>query len=118
VAFVYVALGGALGSVARYAVGLVALRAAGAGFPWGTLVVNVAGSFAIGVLARYASSSTMTLLWVTGFCGGFTTYSAFNAEVVAMIERGEGARAALYVAATVALCLVVGAAGWALGRGT
>ncbi len=117
-----IALGGALGSVCRYLTGLAALRLAGPGFPWGTLAVNVVGGLAIGILAelvarKFDASEALRLLLVTGFLGGFTTFSAFSLEVAGMMERGALATAALYVASSVALSIAAVFAGLALVRG-
>ncbi|MGK6316830.1 fluoride efflux transporter CrcB [Neorhizobium sp. DT-125] len=116
-----VAIGGAAGSVFRYLVGVWTLRQFGPNFPWGTLTVNVAGSFAIGFLAeliarRLDASPEMRLLIVTGFLGGFTTFSAFSLDVVALFERGAGLVAATYIVASVAISLGAVFAGLALGR--
>jgi fluoride exporter len=112
-----VALGGAVGSVARYGVGLAAARWFGLAFPWGTLAVNLAGSLAIGVLAARvgpADESTRLLLGV-GLLGGFTTFSAFSLETVRLLEHQPGL-AMSYAAAS--LLLGVGACwvGLNLGR--
>ena len=87
--YLLVALGSALGGVARYGIGVLAARSPGA-FPIGTLIVNVAGSFLIGLLAATLgdASERSRLLLMTGFCGGFTTFSAFALENVEMMERG------------------------------
>jgi CrcB protein len=105
-----VAGGGALGSVARYLVGIYAGRMLGTGFPWGTLFVNITGSFLIGALAesfalRWDAQPSTRILLVTGICGGYTTFSAFSLEVVAMIQRGDAAMAALYVVLSVGLSI-------------
>lgn len=117
----YVAVGGALGSVARYLVGTLVQARAGAGFPVGTLLVNVTGSLLIGVLMRWATAGSaigpeMRVLLVTGICGGYTTFSTFSYETVALLEDGEHARALLYVVLSVALSLAATAAGFALAR--
>ena len=102
-----IALGGVLGTLARYYLqGVVQGRSAGA-FPTGTLVVNVLGCFALGFVARYAGESTVVSPEVRagltiGFCGAFTTMSTFGYESVALLGDGQYARAALYVAASVA----------------
>ncbi len=112
-----VALGGALGSVARYGVGLAAARWLGLSFPWGTLAVNVIGGLAIGVLAARVGpeQESVRLLLGVGLLGGFTTFSAFSLETVRLMQQAP-AHAALYVAAS--LILSVGACwvGLALGR--
>ena len=113
-----VALGGALGSLARWRVGL-ALAAAPGGTPWGTLVVNVAGSLFLGlVLASWPAErpGLWRLFLGVGVCGGFTTFSTFSAELVQLAARGHVVRAAGYAAASLALGVAAVAAGLALGR--
>ncbi len=105
-----VALGGALGSVIRYVVTAWAGNRLGLDFPWGTLIVNLAGSFAIGVLAE-----TMEVVWspspeiraflIVGILGGFTTYSAFSLDIYMLIERGAWMPASTYVLASLILGL-------------
>lgn len=116
-----VALGGALGSVARYLTGLVALRFFGPTFPWGTLGVNIVGSFAIGLLAelmirRSGGAIELRLLLATGFLGGFTTFSAFALDSVAMFERGDMLATSLYIGASVMISLAATFAGLVLMR--
>lgn len=110
-----VALGGAVGSVARYLVSVAALATLGAGFPWGTLAVNIAGSAAIGVAAGMGIEGQQRLLLVTGLLGGFTTFSAFSLETGALFERSP-LLAALYVLASVTLGLAAFALAWWLTR--
>lgn len=116
-----VALGGAVGSVARYAAGLVAVRLFGSGFPVGTLFVNVTGSFLIGLgletlARRFGSSQELRLLLLTGVLGGYTTFSTFSLDTLSLYERGEVALAFVYVLTSVLLGLAAVAAGLALGR--
>ncbi|MCE0507110.1 MULTISPECIES: fluoride efflux transporter CrcB [unclassified Roseivivax] len=117
---IQVALGGALGALARHLTGLWALRALGPGFPWGTLSVNVAGSFAMGCLA-VALAQAGAMRWapflMTGLLGGFTTFSAFSLDAVTLYERGQAGLAAGYAAASVILSLAALAAGLFLARG-
>lgn len=114
-----IALGGAVGSVSRYLLGGVIQRAAGLAFPIGTLAVNVTGSFVAGFLLRYfmnvQTHPTLRAALIVGFCGGFTTFSAFTTETLGLFEGGEYARAALYVAASLALSLMAVFAGFAAG---
>lgn len=114
-----IALGGAVGSVTRYLLGGMVQRAAGLAFPIGTLTVNVTGSFVAGFLLRYfmnvQTHSTLRAALIVGFCGGFTTFSAFTTETLGLFEGGEYPRAALYVAASVALSLMAVFAGFAAG---
>ena len=116
-----VAVGGALGSVARYGVGVAAPRVLGSGFPWGTLIVNVTGSFLIALVmhlavATAAISPSARLFLTTGVMGGFTTYSSFNYETLNLVGERLWGVAALNVALTVAVCLVAGVLGQAAGR--
>ena len=113
-----VAAGGALGSVVRWRVGQ-ALAVASRDFPWGTLAVNVAGSLVLGlVFARWPAGrpSAWRLLLGVGFCGGFTTFSTFGVETVALAQRGLGERAAVYALGSVALGAIAVLLGLALGR--
>ena len=84
-----VALGGALGSLARYGVGLAAARWLGLGFPWGTLTVNIIGGLAMGLLAARTGpgDEALRLLLGVGLLGGFTTFSAFSLETVRLLEQ-------------------------------
>lgn len=100
-----IAIGGATGSVARYLFGGAIQKALHPDFPIGTLVVNVVGCIAIGLFWRAfmgdPRENQMKALLVTGFCGGFTTFSAFSMETVGLIQGGAYGRAALYVFASV-----------------
>ena len=117
-AVLLVALGGAAGSVLRYLAGVAwpADVAAGA-VPWATLGVNVLGSFVLGVVVGAVPAGHAARLLVgTGVCGGFTTFSTFAAEAVALAEGGAGGRAAGYVLGSVGLGVLAAAAGVAVGR--
>jgi CrcB protein len=114
-------LAGGAGAVMRYVVGGWIAVAAGPGFPWGTLAINAAGSFLISIvmqvaLATDAIAPEMRLALTTGFLGGFTTYSTFNYETLALLREGTWLIAAANVVATVAICLAAGVAGLAAGR--
>lgn len=114
-----VALGGAIGAAGRYLTGLAALRLLGPGFPWGTLTVNVVGSFVMGVLVvtlAHLGANRFAPLLMTGILGGFTTFSAFSLDALTLWERGETLTAALYVGASVGLSLAAIIAGLALAR--
>jgi fluoride exporter len=106
----YIAFGSALGGVSRYLFGGALQRLAGGTFPVGTLVVNVTGSFLLGVILRYAvdtpglSPEGRAMLTV-GFCGGYTTFSTFSYETVALLEDGEWTRAGVYLAFSVLLSI-------------
>ncbi len=111
-AYVWVALGGALGSVARYAVSLGAARWLGADFPWGPLLVTVVGSFAIGLLAALVAADGRPLLGadarafvLVGVLGGFTTFSSFSLETLQLARADALGVATLNVLLSVVLCL-------------
>lgn len=114
-----IAAGGALGSVARYLLG-AGVGGRAPGFPWATLAINVSGSlllaFLAAVLVAPAAPPALRAGLTTGFCGGYTTFSTFSHETLALVEQGSHARAAAYVAASVVLSLLAAAAGLALGR--
>ena len=115
---IQVALGGAIGSVLRYLTVLGASRWLGAGFPYGVLIVNVAGSFVIGVLfVALAGREALSPLLMTGILGGFTTFSAFSLDTLKLWETGQPAQAVAYVAGSVLLSLAAVALGAALARG-
>jgi fluoride exporter len=114
-------VGGGLGASARFAVNQLALAWLGTGFPWGTMAINVAGSLAIGLAAglfgTIEAGMGMRLLLVTGFLGGFTTFSAFSLEAVRLVERGAAGAALGYVAASVLGSIAATAAGLWMTRG-
>ncbi|MBM4440921.1 MAG: fluoride efflux transporter CrcB [Candidatus Rokubacteria bacterium] len=115
-----VCLGGALGSGARYLVAAGAARWIGADFPWGTLVVNLAGAFSIGLVQQLAAAMLVSeparLFLSAGVLGGLTTYSAFSYETVRLVERGAWNAVVLNVAGTTVACLLLCVAGMAAGR--
>lgn len=118
--YVWVALGGAVGAASRFAVAQWAGARWGGTFPWGTLAVNLTGSLAIGLvltllLARGADP-TYRLLLVTGFLGGYTTFSALTFETLALLEARRWEAAALYVGGSVGLGLLATALGLGIGR--
>lgn len=119
ITLIYVALGGALGAVSRYLTNVAAVRLMGHGFPYGTLAANVAGSFLMGVivvvLGQFGATRFAPLL-MTGFLGGFTTFSAFSLDAVTLWERGEVSLAAVYVLASVVVSLAALVAGLFLAR--
>ena len=111
-----VAAGGALGSVARYLAGIGATAAFGLAFPWGTLIVNIAGSFLIGAFVElFARGWDLPQSWraflTIGLCGGFTTFSTFSLDAWVLMERGEYGLAAAYVLGSVLLSIAGLAAG-------
>jgi CrcB protein len=116
-----VCLGGAMGTGARYLIATAAPRLLGTSFPYGTLVVNLVGSFCLGAimhagLTTTLMSPTMRIVLSTGVMGGFTTYSTFNYETLELMREGAVGLAGLNVAATVILCLLGGALGAASAR--
>jgi CrcB protein len=116
-----VALGGALGSVARYGMTVASPRLFGLGFPWGTFLVNVTGSFLIAIVVELAVNGALVspearLFLATGVLGGFTTYSSFNQETLALAVDGRWGSAGLYLAGTVVTCLIAGVLGLVAGR--
>ena len=116
-----VALGGALGASLRYLIASIAHGMLGRDFPYGTLVVNVIGSLAIGYLLvllpeAEAENPLLRLLLVTGLLGGFTTYSAFSVETLQLLHDGHAMRAGLNVAATLTFCFIAVWAGWLISR--
>lgn len=119
--FLLVAIGGAAGASMRHLVGLMALRAFGSGFPYGTLICNVAGSFLMGLLIellalRFNASTEVRLLLTTGLLGGFTTFSTFSLDVVLLTERGQMGLALFYVAMSLAGAIVALFAGLSAAR--
>jgi len=119
--YLLVAVGGALGSMARYWVGGLAPRLFGEGFPYGTLVVNVLGSFLISMVMGVSLNSTVIpvnarIFLATGVIGGFTTYSAFNYETLMLLQQRLWLTGGLNIAATVVGCLVSGILGFAVAR--
>jgi len=114
-----VAAGGAIGAAARYLAGVAFMRAMGPGFPWGTLAVNVAGSFLMGVLIvtlAHLGGTRFAPFLAVGVLGGFTTFSSFSLDAVTLYERGAVAAAAGYVGASVVLSLAALFAGLAVAR--
>ena len=113
--------GGALGTLGRYLVSLLALPIS-RGLPWGTIVINFTGSFLIGFFGtltlaqgRYPVSDNLRLFVMIGFCGGYTTFSSFSLQTLDLLRAGALGRAGLNVALSVALCVAAVAAGhvWA-----
>ena len=118
---VYVALGSAIGGVSRYLFGGLIQRLLDTTFPAGTLVINVSGSLLLGAILRYAMdtptmSPEVRSFLTIGFCGGYTTFSSFSYEAVALMEDGEWTRAGLYVTGSVILSLLGTLLGFALAR--
>ena len=115
----YVAIGSAIGGMIRFLLGGWIQQKSGSAFPIQTLVINVSGSFLLGLVQRFALETTAispeirTMLTV-GFCGGYTTFSTFSFEAVRMLEDGDWRRAALYTALSVTFSVVAAILGIAL----
>lgn len=110
--YIWIAMGGALGSVARFWLSGVVANRFGETFPWGTLIVNVSGSFVIGVFAtatgpesRWLVSPTFRQFFMIGICGGYTTFSSFSLQTLSLIRDGEYLHASANVLLSVVLCL-------------
>jgi fluoride exporter len=121
VRFLLICLGGAIGTGARYLVAIETPRLLGTSFPYGTLIVNVVGSFLLGAVMHVGLTTalmtpTVRLVLATGVMGGFTTYSTFNYETLEYLREGALGIAALNVAVTLIVCLAAGALGLALAR--
>jgi CrcB protein len=117
----WVAAGGAFGAAGRYLVSVWTGRLLGAGFPWGTVVVNITGSFVMGALItllalKWSTSQEMRAFLTTGILGGFTTFSAFSLDFATLYERKEIGLAVGYAAGSVVLSLLAIFAGMALMR--
>ena len=111
-----VGFGGAAGRIVRYLLsgGILAGQTL-LGFPAGTFTVNAAGSLLIGILLEASVSETLGWLLIVGFCGGFTTFSTFSADTVRLLRAGCYNAAAVYVALSVAVCIVFAALGMWIG---
>jgi CrcB protein len=119
--FLLVCLGGAIGSGARFLAATGAVMLFGADFPRGTIFVNLLGSFILALVMGISTSSTLISLELrlflgAGLMGGFTTYSSFNYETIALAVQGSWGAALFNVIVTVTGCLLSGVAGLALGR--
>ena len=117
----FVLVGGAIGAGARYELGRLTLRQFGPGFPWGTLIVNLAGGLAMGLLAgamaeRGTVDRPLWLLLGTGVLGGFTTFSDFSLDLFAMIERGQQGLALGYAVGSTLGALLLLVLGWSIAR--
>ncbi len=112
-AYLWIAIGSALGGMARYGCSGLAARLISETFPWGTLIVNVLGSFIIGFFATltgpdgrvYVGSLTRQFVLI-GFCGGYTTFSSFSLQTLNLMEDGEWLRASANIGGSVVLCLL------------
>ncbi|GBE43018.1 MAG TPA: fluoride efflux transporter CrcB [Rhizobiales bacterium] len=115
------AMGGAIGAAGRYLVSVGVIKLIGTGFPWGTLIVNVAGSFIMGLMIeaialRYSVSNEFRTFLATGVLGGFTTFSAFSLDFAVLMERRDEGLAAVYLGASVGLSILALFAGLYVAR--
>jgi CrcB protein len=119
--YLLVFFGGGLGATLRHLVNLTCARCIGAGFPWGTFIINISGSTVMGLIAGYLAlkgeaSQPWRLFLMTGILGGYTTFSAFSLDTAVLYERGEVGLAAAYVLGSVVLSIAGLFAGLALAR--
>jgi CrcB protein len=116
-----IAVGAAVGGLARYYLASSVQQRFGVTFPWGTLLVNLSGSLLLGFIIRYAfatptMSAEVRALLTTGFCGGYTTFSTFSYETAALLEEGQYERAGAYALGSVLLALAATFCGFMLAR--
>ncbi len=115
-----VALGGALGGMGRFAVSNIMAHLLGSAFPWGTLIVNASGALIAGWLLGYYDMLITQPLWlftIVGLLGGYTTVSSFSLQTIELWQSGQALRAALNIAATLLLGMVMVTLGWLLAMG-
>jgi CrcB protein len=117
--YLWVAIGSALGGMARYWMTLAMAAATGISFPWGTILINILGSFVIGLVGaltgvggRLTVPAEARLFVMTGLCGGFTTFSAFSLQTFELVRDGRLPQAAANVALSVTLCVIAVALGY------
>jgi fluoride exporter len=122
--YFWIAVGSALGGIARYWLSGIAARLMGETFPWGTLAINMIGSFIIGFFATFTGpdgrvfvGSTARQFVMVGVCGGFTTFSSFSLQTLNLMNDIEWLSAGVYIGASVALCLIAVWVGYALAAG-
>jgi fluoride exporter len=111
--YIWIAIGGAIGTVGRYWLSGIVARLVGETFPWGTLLINVTGSLVIGFFAtltgpdgRFMVGTTARQFVMVGLCGGYTTFSAFSLQTLNLANDGEWLSAGAYIVFSVVLCLV------------
>ena len=112
-AYFWIGIGSALGGMARFWLSGVSARVFGEALPWGTLLVNVSGSLIIGFFATLSAPGgrldvdpSMRLFVMVGLCGGYTTFSAFSLQTLALLQEGAWGLASIYIAASVVLCVL------------
>ena len=119
--YLYLAIGAVAGTIARYRIGvwITGMQSGIAGFPWGTLVINISGSLLLGVLMRYFTASPagnpLQLMLTVGFCGAYTTFSTFSYETITLLMEGETTLALLYIAGSVISSILFCYIGYLLG---
>ena len=121
--YLWIAIGGALGSVARYGCSELGSHWAGDRFPWGTLAINVIGSLVIGFFGvltgpggRFGVSPDARVFVMVGLCGGYTTFSSFSYQTLNLLRDGELLRALLYIGGSVVICLAAVALGYVVAN--
>lgn len=119
--YIWVAVGGALGTIGRHWLSGLVARLVGESFPWGTLIVNVTGSFVIGFFATLAGpdgrlylGSSVRQFVLTGICGGYTTFSSFSLQTLNLMNDGEWVQAGANMGLSLALCMIAVWVGYAL----
>jgi fluoride exporter len=116
--WLWLAMGGVVGTVARYELGRLVHGRVGTTFPWGTFVINAIGCLLLGFLVRYGESAGLSPetrgMLTVGFCGAFTTFSTFSYETVALLQGGEVVRAATYALGSLAVGIAAMLAGLGL----
>ena len=122
--YLLVGIGGALGSIARYGSGVLVGRVWTSSFPLATLLINIAGSLAMGLFIGYLARTTPAwqadarLFVAVGIFGGFTTFSSFSLDAIALIERGEIVQSAIYILGSVVIAILALYVGMQLTRGS
>lgn len=114
---VLVAAGGGIGAMARFTVTLLYKRAGSIDFPWATFLVNVIGSALLGILLGSHMADKQMLLFGTGFCGAFTTFSTFNWETISLFQQNKRKALIIYLFSSYVTAILFGFAGFAIGAG-
>ncbi len=115
--YIWIAIGSAMGGMLRFWLGMEVVRMYGSGFPWGTWVVNVVGSFVIGLASNWGDHPPVRFFVMVGLCGGFTTFSSFSLETLGLLRTGAWQKAIAYGVLSMVVCLGVAGVGAWLGRG-